>query len=209
MRNLKCLAVSCLALLASLPAASLVAAEVRPGVEFAGTIESEGSARAQMQALMLDLASSWATCDTDLMRATLAEDVDFSYPTSRVLGIDAAVADLELFCGQAEDTSFFLPADAFYIDAEANRVAMEIQFRTIQRGSRQVVNDVWIATVVDGKVAVLKEYLDGRVKNLQAQGVLEYEESPEFLTPWPTRTEQWKDCFPVLKVEPTNMCPAQ
>jgi len=208
MRLPKCLAVSVVAFAASLPAAA-IAAEVRPGVEFAGTLEAEGSPRAQLQGLMLDLASAWATCDTELMRTVSTEDVDFSYPTSRVLGIDAVVADLELFCGQATDTSFFVPADGFYLDEEAGRVAMEIQFRTIQRGSRQVVNDVWIATVVDGKIAVIKEYLDGRVKNLQAQGVLEYEEAPEFLTPWPARTEQWKDCFPILKVEPTNMCPAQ
>jgi len=54
---------------------------------------------------------------------------------------------------------------------------------------------------------LIKEYLDGRVKDLQAQGVLQLEESPETLTPWPPRTEQWKGCFPLVKAAPTNTCP--
>lgn len=205
-RNVRMLA-AVLTMLPCLPIA-LSAAEVRPGVEFSGTIEEAGSPRAQFQDLILDLASSWASCNSDLMAKTVAPDVDFSYPTSHITGVDAILADLKLFCEQASDTSIFLPADAFYIDTETGRVAAELQFRTFQRDNRQVVNDVWVATVEDGHISVIKEYLDGRVKNLQAQGILQLEESPEFLTPWPPRTEAWKDCFPVLKVEPTNSCPA-
>lgn len=182
--------------------------EVRPGVTFAGPVEAEGSARAIMQNLIFDIASGWVNCDREAMTDAMAENVDFSYPTNRVVGRDAVLADLDAFCGNASDTSIYFPPDAFYLDESAGRVAAEVQFRTFQRGSRQVVNDVWIATVEDGKVTVIKEYLDGRVKDLQALGVLEREESPDFLTPWPPRTEQWKDCFPLVKAAPTNACPA-
>ncbi|MBN9039417.1 MAG: nuclear transport factor 2 family protein, partial [Rhizobiales bacterium] len=162
-----------------------------------------------MQNLMFDVASSWVNCDRDTMAKAVSDDVDFSYPTNRVTGRDAVLADLDAFCKSAKDTSIYFPADAFYIDEATGRVAAEVQFRTFQRGSRQVVNDVWVATVKDGKVTVIKEYLDGRVKDLQAQGVLQLEESPEFLTPWPARTDQWKDCFPIVKAAPTNSCPAK
>ena len=91
--------------------------------------------------------------------------------------------------------------------AETGRVAAELQFRTVQRGNRQVVNDVWVATVEGGRIAVIKEDLDGRVKDLQALGVLTLEESPAFLTPWPSRTEAWAACFPIAKTEMANSCP--
>ncbi|GGA54663.1 hypothetical protein GCM10011385_05310 [Nitratireductor aestuarii] len=185
------------------------AGEVRGNVTFNGPLEPEGSARATMQNLVFDVASAWANCDRDAMKNAMADDVDFSYPTSRVQGLDAVLADLDAFCNAAKDTSIYFPADAFFIDEAAGRVAAEVQFRTFQRGNRQVVNDVWVAHVEDGKITVIKEYLDGRVKDLQALGVLELEEDPEMLTPWPPRTAEWKDCFPIVKAAPTNSCPAK
>lgn len=183
--------------------------EVRPGVFFAGEVADEGSARAEMQNLVFDLATAWADCNADAMKGAVAEDVQFSYPTTAYEGLETMLKDLETFCGMATDVSIYFPADAFYVDLEENRVAAELQFRAFQRGSRQVVNDVWIAKVSDGKIDVIKEYLDGRVKDLQALGVLELEESPAFLTPWPPRTEQWKECFPIAKSAPINTCPPE
>jgi ketosteroid isomerase-like protein len=188
-----------------IPAVS-TAAEVRTGVTFAGQLEKHAG-RAAMQNLILDLASSWASCNANLMKNTVAEDVEFSYPTNHVSGRDKMLEDLAQFCKNAKDTSIYLPADAFFIDVDTGRIAAELQFRTFQRGNRQVVNDVWIAHIKDGKISVIKEYLDGRVKDLQAQGVLQLEESPATLTPWPPRTEQWKGCFPIVKASPTNTCP--
>jgi len=196
------------AMIALALAGPALAADVRPGVSFAGPLEPEGSQRATMQNLVFDIATSWVNCDREAMSNAVADDVDFSYPTSRVVGRDAILADLDAFCKSAKDTSIYFPADAFYIDESTGRIAAEVQFRTFQRGNRQVVNDVWVATVKDGKITVIKEYLDGRVKDLQALGVLQLEESPEFLTPWPPRTETWKDCFPLVKAAPTNSCPA-
>lgn len=187
--------------------AAASAEEVRPGVEFAGELEAEGTSRAEMQNIIFDFAAGWTTCDPEYMKRSFAEDVSFSYPTTSVVGLDKMISDLELFCNMAKDTSFYFPKDAFYIDTETGRIAAEVQFRSFQRGNRQVVNDVWIATVKDGKGVILKEYLDGRVKDLQALGVLELEESPEQLTPWPPRTEKWKACFPIAKAAPINTCP--
>jgi ketosteroid isomerase-like protein len=185
------------------------AAEMRPNVAFVGALEPEGGRRALMQQLVFDFAAAWANCDHDAMRRAMAPDVDFSFPTTRIVGLDGVLADLDLFCSYSRDTSVWFPADAFYIDESVGRVAVEVQFRTTRKGLRQVVNDVWVATVRDGRIVVLKEYLDGRVKDLQAQGVLELEESPAFLTPWPPRTQAWKNCFPIVAAAPTNACPPQ
>lgn len=189
---------------AALPAA---ATEVRPGVTYTGELAPEGSDRAMMQDLIFDIATGWAACDAEALGNAVSDDVHFSYPTSVVTGREGILADLEAFCGAATDTSIYFPADAFYIDTETGRIAAEVQFRTFQRGNRQVVNDVWVAHVADGKVTVIKEYLDGRVKDLQALGVLQLEESPEMLTPWPPRTEEWAECFPIVRAAPINTCP--
>lgn len=195
--------------LAAIMHPALALEEVRENVFYRGTLEPEGTARAEMQTLVFDLATAWAACDSDAMKRSVADDVKFSYPTTAYEGLDKMLDDLALFCEQASDTSIYLPADAFYIDLEAGRVAAELQFRTFQRGSRQVVNDVWVATVTDGKISIIKEYLDGRVKDLQALDVLQREESPEFLTPWPPRTEAWESCFPIAKAAPINSCPPE
>lgn len=195
------------ALLCIAPALAHAAEEVRPSVFFAGTLETAGTPRAAMQDLVLDLATGWADCNADAMSATVSEDVKFSYPTTAYAGEDKMLADLDAFCSGATDVSIYFPADAFYIDVDTGRVAAEVQFRAFQRGHPQVVNDVWIATVENNEITVIKEYLDGRVKSLQTLGVLELEESPEFLTPWPARTEEWQGCFPLTVVTMAGTCP--
>lgn len=198
-----------LAALVSALAAQQAAAleEVRPGVFFAGEPEPAGGARAAMQGLIFDFATAWADCNTAAAAGAVAEDIRFAYPTTSYQGVDRLIEDIETFCAMASDVSFYFPADAFYIDESVGRIAAEVQFRAFQRGARQVVNDVWIATVRDGRIAILKEYLDGRVKDLQADGVLTLDESPAFLTPWPPRTEAWSACFPVVRAAPVNACP--
>ena len=183
------------------------AEEVRPLVEFVGTLEEEGTQRRVMQDIVFDFAAAWSTCETSYMERSFSDDVRFSYPTTSVEGLDVMLSDLALFCEQATDTSFYFPADAFYLDEANNRVAVEVQFRTFQRGNRQVVNDIWVMTVDGYKATVVKEYLDGRVKDLQALGILQLEEDPEFLTPWPPRTEAWEECFPIVRAAPINECP--
>lgn len=196
--------------LTALPARS----EPYDNVSYSGALEDRNTPRGAMQWAILDMAKAWADCDPILMDSLIADDIDFSFPTTRLKGRAAVLHDLDSYCGPnaqrlPEEVSFHLPVDAFYIDLENNRVAAEIQFRELRSGRQQVTNDVWIATVENGRFKVLKEYLDGRVRDLQGLGVLTYDWDGNFLTPWPPRTEAWKDCFPIVRAAPTNSCPPQ
>jgi ketosteroid isomerase-like protein len=187
-------------------------AEPYDNVSYGGDLEGRDTPRGAMQWAILDMAKAWADCDADLMNDLIADDIDFSFPTTRLQGREAVLHDLDIYCGAnasrpPEEVSFHLPPDAFYIDLAKNRVAVEIQFRELRSGRQQVTNDVWIATIEDGRFTVLKEYLDGRVRDLQALGVLTHDWDEDFLTPWPPRTEAWKDCFPTVRAAPTNSCP--
>ena len=83
----------------------------------------------------------------------------------------------------------YLPDDAFYIDLEAGRAAVEIRFRERRRGRHQVTNDFWIATFAeDGRFAVMRTYLDGRVRDLQELAVLTRDPGADYLAPRPPRT---------------------
>ena len=195
-------------------AAPVSRADPYDNVSYAGELEGRDTPRGAMQWAILDMAKAWADCDPELMDRLIADDIDFSFPTTRLEGRSAVLHDLDIYCGAEakrppEEVSFYLPPDAFYIDLENDRVAAEIQFRELRSGRQQVTNDVWIATIEDGRFTVLKEYLDGRVRDLQALGVLTYDWDEDFLTPWPPRTEAWKDCFPIVRAAPTNSCPPQ
>ena len=177
------------------------------GVTYEGPLELRFTERGRLQWLVLELASAWATCDLDLMASLVTNNVDYSFPTTRLQGKEAVLNDVRAFCATSTDTSVFFPVDSFYIDPRTNRIAAELQFRSTARGARQVVNDVWIGTVDRGKFKIVKEYLDGRVRDLQALGVLEYDPNRAFLTPWPPRTPAWADCFPIVRAAPINTCP--
>ena len=71
-------------------------------------------------------------------------------------------------------------------------MAVEWQFATtkVETGQRQVVSDAIIGKIKDGKFIVWKEYLDGRVKLLQATDELFLEEGEEPY-PWPLKTENY------------------
>lgn len=207
-----CRATIAAALLAILGASAPGSAEPYANVTYGGPLESRDTPRGALQWAVLDMAKAWADCDPELMDGLIADDIDFSFPTTRLRGREAVLDDLSAYCGDRAETppeavSFYLPDDAFYIDLAEQRVAVEIQFREFRRGRQQVTNDVWIATIEDGRFTVLKEYLDGRVRDLQALGVLTEDWDANFLTPWPPRTEAWKDCFPIVKAAPVNRCP--
>lgn len=181
-------------------------------VAYGGPLEARDTPRGAFQWAILDMAKAWADCDPVLMDKLIADDIDFSFPTTRLRGRDAVLEDLAAYCGaQAEAppdaVSFYLPQNAFYIDLEQQRVAVEIQFREFRRGRQQVTNDVWIASIKQGRFTVLKEYLDGRVRDLQTLGVLTQDWDAPVLTPWPPRTEAWTECFPIVRASPVNGCP--
>jgi hypothetical protein len=186
-----------------------------PSVSYDGPLAARDTPRGAVQWAFLDMARAWAECDRELLGEIVTDDVRFAFPTTRLEGREALLANLDAYCGPdasaaPAEVSFYLPEDAFYIDLEAGRAAVEIQFRERRRGRHQVTNDVWIATFADdGRFAVMKEYLDGRVRDLQELGVLTRDHDAEFLAPWPPRTEAWADCFPIVRAAPINSCPSK
>ena len=192
-----------------------VAAAPYATVSYDGPLAGRDTPRGALQWAFLDMAKAWAECDRALLGDIVTDDVRFAFPTTRLQGREALLAALDAYCGPGASAppaavSFYLPDDAFYIDLETGRAAVEIQFRERRRGRHQVTNDVWIATFAeDGRFAVMKEYLDGRVRDLQEQGVLTRDPGADYLAPWPPRTDAWQDCFPIVRAAPVNSCPPE
>ena len=193
------------------PTTGAPASPVARGVTYASHLEPAESPRGQAQRLIVALASARATCDGDLMETLLTEDVHYAYPSATLIGIDQVLEDLEVTCGPSararpSEVSYYLPRDAFYIDLESSRVAVELQRREVRQGAEVVENGVWVVATREGRIAVIKDYTDERVGDLQVQGVLDYDHDAEVLTPWPPRTTDWATCYPVVRATALNDC---
>jgi len=130
-------------------------------------------------------ARAWQTGDEQLLTSLLHDDVVFAYPGRR-LNKEQTLEDLRFFRDAYIDTKVYINT----IVVSGNDVAVEWQFATTKKatGKREVVSDAIIAKVEHGKFILWKEYLDGRVKGLQAEGALELEEGGEPF-PWPHKIE--------------------
>jgi len=137
----------------------------------------------EIKKLVLDMAAAWKNGDADLLNEILHDDVIFAYPGRRLNKVQT-LDDLLYFRDNFKDTQVYINE----IIVEGDKVAVEWQFATtnIETDERQVVSDGIIGKVKDGKIILWKEYLDGRIKNLQASGELTYEEGLEPY-PWPER----------------------
>lgn len=142
---------------------------------------SPGSSRGEIEQLVRLHARAWETGDAALLDAILHEEVVFAYPRQR-LNKSETIADLLAFNASFADTRVYLHR----IIIDGNDLAVEWQFATTNRNTstRSVVSDAIIGKIRDGKIIVWKEYLDGRVKQLQAAGELALEEGEEPF-PWP------------------------
>ena len=120
-----------------------------------------------------------------MLDSLLHEDVVFAYPGRR-LNKQETLDDLAYFKDNFRNTKIYINK----IIVNGNEVAVEWQFATteIETGQRQVVSDAIIGTVKDNQFIVWKEYLDGRVKLLQASDELFLEEGEEPF-PWPLKTK--------------------
>ena len=132
-------------------------------------------------------ADAWADGDVVLLNGLLHDDVVFAYPGRR-LNKQQTIEDLLYFKDHFKDTKVYIKE----IIIDGDNVAVEWQFATTktETGKRQVVSDAIIGKVKDGKFIVWKEYLDGRVKLLQASGELFLEEGEEPY-PWPLKTDKY------------------
>lgn len=130
-------------------------------------------------------AKAWETGDEELLASLLHKDVVFAYPGRR-LNKEQTLEDLRFFRDAYEDTKVYIHTVAI----DGNNVAVEWQFATTKKetGKREVVSDAIIGALQDGQFIVWKEYLDGRIKGLQAEGSLLLEEGEEPF-PWPRKTE--------------------
>lgn len=152
---------------------------------FDGWIKSEHVQSVEI--LVAKHAQAWETGDEALLSEILHEDVVFAYPGRR-LNKQQTLEDLRFFRDNYADTKVYIRN----ILVDGDLVAVEWQFATTKKetGKREVVSDAIIGKVRDGKFTVWKEYLDGRVKGLQAEGKLELEEGEEPF-PWPNKTASY------------------
>jgi ketosteroid isomerase-like protein len=131
-------------------------------------------------------AQAWETGDENLLASLLHKDVVFAYPGRR-LNKDQTLEDLRFFRDAYTDTKVYIHT----IVIDGDNVAVEWQFATTKKetSKREVVSDAIIGKVKDGQFVVWKEYLDGRVKGLQADGALPLEEGEEPF-PWPRKPKR-------------------
>ena len=139
----------------------------------------------KVEQMVNDMARAWETGDELLLDSILHEDSVFAYPGRR-LTKEETLEDLRFFADAYTDTKVYIHT----VVVNGNDVAVEWQFATTKEdtGKREVVSDAIIGKIKDGKFIVWKEYLDGRVKGMQAEGSLELEEGMEPF-PWPARIE--------------------
>lgn len=148
---------------------------------------AESSYENKVRKMVEDHARAWETGDEELLSSLLHEEAVFAYPGRR-LSKEETLEDLRFFRDNYTDTKVYI----HNIVIEGDIVAVEWQFATTKKetGTREVVSDAIIGELKDGKFIVWKEYLDGRVKGLQAEGKLYLEEGEEPF-PWPLKTEKY------------------
>ena len=128
-------------------------------------------------------AKAWETGDLELLDSVLHEKVFFAYPGRR-LNKSQTLQDLIEYNKSFRETKIYINK----IIINGDDLAVEWQFASTnaKTGNRTAVSDAIIGKVNDGKIIVWKEYLDGRVGRMQANGTLALEEGEEPF-PWPKK----------------------
>lgn len=183
-----------------------VASSSAQHVHYDGEGRSLNAHEKAIRDLVLRHAGAWANASGADLAAVLHPDVVFAYPTAR-LGYDQALADLDVFDAFYTNTTVTIPRDGILIDSKVGRVSVNWKFSTYSRsnGVRQVVNDACLGVIADGKFIQWLEFLDARVKILQAAGVLSYDDGPDgILKPWPAFVPGKENCRAAVTVS----CPA-
>ncbi len=129
-----------------------------------------------IEQLVRDHAYAWETGDLELLKETIHEDIIFAYPGRR-LDYGALIEDFEYYRDNFSDTKVYINT----IIQDGNNVAVEWQFAYTDNatGKRLSVSDGIIGEVMDGKIVLWKEYLDGRVSRMQQVDALPLEEGQE------------------------------
>ncbi|MCP5433128.1 MAG: nuclear transport factor 2 family protein [Alphaproteobacteria bacterium] len=137
--------------------------------------------RDEIAALVTASLESWETRDRDQFRATAHEDLVFAFPGRRT-DLAGALAVFDKWSAEYEDTKVYIRR----ILVEGDAFAAEYQFATTRKdtGRRSVAGTVALGRVADGKIVLIKEYLDGRVSRGQEAGLMPLDEGAEPF-PWP------------------------
>jgi len=124
---------------------------------------------------------SWETLSEDDFSATAHPDLVFAYPGERT-DLEGALGVFRMWREKFRDTKVYVHR----ILVDGARFSAEYQFATTSKASvlRTVMGTVAVGEVRDGRIAVLKEYTDGRVDDLQREGELPLDEGAEPF-PWP------------------------
>ena len=128
-------------------------------------------------------AKAWETGDYQIFESILHDDLVFAYPGRRI-NKNETLKDFLDYHKSFNNTKIYINK----IIVNGNDLAVEWQFAStsIKTGNRTAVSDAVIGRINDGKIIVWKEYLDGRVSRMQANGTLALEEGEEPF-PWPKR----------------------
>jgi ketosteroid isomerase-like protein len=138
--------------------------------------------RREVVALVRRHAMAWEDGDTSLVNRILHPEARLAYPGRR-LGKAEWIEDLAEFSRKHVDTRVYIHT----VVVDGDQFAVEWQFAATEResGTRTAVGDAIIGSVRDGRIVEWKEYLDGRVPELQRQGRLPLDEGLEPF-PWPS-----------------------
>lgn len=152
--------------------------------------------RVAVEEVVRNHAKAWETYDEELFLSTITDDIVFAYPGRR-LNKEELIEDYKFFHQSFSDTKIYIHE----ILIDGNTVAVEWQFATTRNetGKREVVSDAIIGKIKDGKIAVWKEYLDGRVSRMQAQDALPLEEGD---APFPSPVGSLRNYCEVACVTP-------
>lgn len=137
--------------------------------------------RANVERLVRDWLRVWEVNDERLFRSIIHPDLMFAYPGRRE-DHTAALASYAEFHQSFENTRVYI----HQILVDGNRFMVEYQFASTRRatGKRQAAGTIAIGEVRDGRLFIVKEYLDGRVSRMQEAGQLPIDEGAEPF-PWP------------------------
>jgi len=133
--------------------------------------------------LIRDQLNSWSLEDEKLFLSTVHPEIIFAYPGARLDG-EGALKLFRYWAQNYSDTKVYFHK----IIVEGNNFSVEYQFATTRDkdGTRSATGTVTTGQVKDGKLIVWKEYLDGRVTQMQRDGELPVDEGePPF--PWPLK----------------------
>jgi limonene-1,2-epoxide hydrolase len=142
---------------------------------------TDKSTRASVERLVRDWLRAWEVNDQRLFRSIIHPKLMFAYPGKRE-DHAAAIASYAEFHQSFKDTRVYI----HQILVDGNRFMVEYQFASTRKANskRQAAGTIGIGEVRDGRLFIVKEYLDGRVSRMQEAGQLPIDEGAEPF-PWP------------------------